>query len=130
MSSTDNTATATFRYDYDYHKKCTHCGKRGFDIENCAYKKAEDDEKVLLLSPCEQCHKMGHIKKRCPLIPDSPTTKTKKYNLYIHGGVYQGIRYYEEDYQGAAEYLQDQLNKKYALMTPEELKEHFEDIDD
>jgi hypothetical protein len=73
---------------------------------------------------------MGHIKKRCPLIPDSPTTKTKKYNLYIHGGVYQGIRYYEEDYQGAAEYLQDQLNKKYALMTPEELKEHFEDIDD
>jgi hypothetical protein len=130
MSSTDNTATATFRYDYDYHKKCTHCGKRGFDIENCAYKKAEDEEKVLLLSPCEQCYKMGHIKKRCPLIPDSPTTKTIKYNLYIHGGVYQGKRYYEEDYQGANEYLQDQLNKKYALMTPEELKEHFEDMDD
>ena len=130
MSSTDNKATATPSFQYDYYKKCTHCGRRGFDIENCAYKKAEDEEKVLLLSPCEQCQKTGHIKKRCPLVPDSPRTKSIKYELYITGGDYQGKHYYGEDYQGAAEYLQDQMNKKHALMTREELEAHMEEIAD
>jgi len=54
------------------------------------------------------------------LLPDSPRTKSRKYQEYTD----------KEDYQGAAEYLQDQLNKKYALMTPEELEAHFEDISD
>ena len=124
MSTTNNTfADNTFADNivrYDLHKRCTHCMRRGYLIENCAYKKEEDEEKILLLSPCEHCSTMGHIKRKCPLIPDSPRTKSRKYQEYTD----------KEDYQGAAEYLQDQLNKKYALMTPEELDAHFEDISD
>jgi len=77
---------------------------------------------------CEQCKECGHVKTKCPKTPDSPITKDRKYNLYIYGGVYEGKRYYGEDYQGGAEYLQDQLNKKYALMNPEEYKEHMEEV--
>ena len=54
------------------------------------------------------------------LLPDSPRTKSRKYQEYTD----------KEDYQGAAEYLQDQLNKKYALMSPEELEAHLEDMSD
>ena len=104
---------------YDINKKCTHCMRKGYSMENCLYKKEEDEEKQLMLSPCEQCFTMGHIKKRCPLIPDSPRTKSRKYQEYTD----------REDYHGASEYLQDQLNKKYALMTQEELEEHFEEVD-
>lgn len=96
----------------------------------CTYKKEEDKEKQLLLSSCDLCLKIGHIKKKCPLLPDSPRTKSIKYDLYISGGDYQGMHYYGEDYQGASEYLQDQLNKKYALMTAEELETHLDDIAD
>ena len=124
MSSTANTVnTANTVYtdtvQYDYYKRCTHCRRKGFEIENCAYKKEEEEEKVLLLSPCEQCHKMGHIKKKCDLIPDSPRTKYRKYQSFIA----------EEDYQGGAEYLQEQYNKKLVLMTPKEHDAHLEKLD-
>ena len=125
---TDNTTDTIVRFDL--HKKCTHCMRPGYLIENCAYKKAEDDEeKKLLLNSCQLCLTRDHDKKKCPLLPDSPCTKSRKYNLYIKGGDYQGKHYYGGDHQGGSEYLQEQLNKKYALMTPEEYKEHMENVE-
>ena len=110
MSTATNTDSASSGADaanisytfarYDINKKCTHCMRKGYSMENCLYKKEEDEEKQLMLSPCEQCFTMGHIKKRCPLIPDSPRTKSRKYQEYTD----------REDYHGASEYLQDQLN--------------------
>ena len=63
-------------------------------------------------------------------VPDSPRTQSIKYDLYINGGEYQGKKYYGGDYQGGAEYLSEQLNKKIELMTPEEYKKYKEDIRD
>jgi hypothetical protein len=62
--------------------------------------------------------------------PDSPTTKTRKYNLYIHGGIYQGKKHYGGDYQGGAEYLSDQINITNDLKTPEEYEKYKEEIRD
>jgi hypothetical protein len=63
-------------------------------------------------------------------VPDSPRTKVRKYDLYINGGEYQGKKYYGGDYQGGAEYLSEQLNKKIELMTPEEYEKYMEEIRD
>ena len=63
-------------------------------------------------------------------IPDSPRTKSRKYDLYIHGGIYQGKKYYGGNHQGGFEYLEDQLNKKIELMTPKEYEEYMEEIRD
>ena len=63
-------------------------------------------------------------------IPDSPRTKSRKYDLYIHGGIYQGKKHYGGDYQGGAEYLSEQINLKVDLMTPEEYEKYKEEIRD
>jgi len=78
---------------------------------------------------CQQCKKIGHEKSACPLTPDSPRTKSIKYNLYATGGFYQGKKYFKDDYQGQAEYLQDQIFKKEVSMTPEERQAHLEEIE-
>lgn len=49
------------------------------------------------------------------------------FGLYTTGGLHQGNRYYADDYQGLAEYLQEQLNKKHALMSTEEYRLYLDD---
>lgn len=75
----------------------------------------------------KECNK---DKIKCHLVPDSPRTKSIKYDLYINGGVYQGKKYYGGDHQGGAEYLSDQINLKVDLMTPEEYEKYKEEIRD
>lgn len=131
-TNTDETmANTVSRWAHDNTKTCDHCNHRGHSIENCykLYCEEQNAQQILNNTHCEQCKEHGHVKAMCHLIPDSPTTKTRKYNLYIHGGDYQGRHYYGGDFQGAAEYLQDEQNKKYALMTPKEYEEHLEKLD-
>lgn len=125
-------AATISKWTQDNTKICDHCNNKGHAIENCYKLECEKQEAQQILNDtqCEQCKEFGHAKATCPLIPDSPTTKTRKYNLYIHGGVYQGKKHYGGDHQGGAEYLSDQQNKKYALMTPEEYKEFMEEVAD
>jgi hypothetical protein len=79
----------------------------------------------------KECNKECNKDKiKCPLTPDSPRTKSIKYDLYIHGGVYQGKKYYGGDHQGGFDYLEAQLNKKIELMTPKEYEEYMEEIRD
>ena len=75
----------------------------------------------------KECNK---DKIKCHLVPDSPRTKSRKYDLYIHGGIYQGKIYYGGDHQGGAEYLSEQINLKIELMTPKENEEYMEEIRD
>lgn len=115
----------------DEIKTNTICRNTGCIIEN-SYKlecEKQEAQQILNDTQCEQCKEYGHTKANCPKTPDSPTTTTRKYNLYIHGGIYQGKRYYEDDFEGGVNYLQDQMDKKYALMTPEELKAKQEEIE-
>ena len=63
-------------------------------------------------------------------IPDSPRTQSIKYDLYIHGGIYQGKKHYGGDYHGGAEYLSEQINLKVDLMTPKEYEKYKEEISD
>ena len=90
---------------------------------------AVDDKTKVGENVCDHCKKVGHKKAACPLTPDSPRTKSIKYNLYDTGGFYQGKKYFKEDYQGQAEYLQDQIFKKEVSMTPEERQAHLEEIE-
>jgi hypothetical protein len=110
------------RWAHDCTKRCVHCSHQGHTIENCykLYCEEQNAQQILNDTLCEQCKEHGHVKAMCPNTPDSPTTMGRKYNLYIH----------DEDFQGATEYIQDELNKKCALMTPEEYKEYLERQDE
>jgi hypothetical protein len=124
MSST-NTAT-TSKWTQDNTKTCDHCNNKGHVIENCY--KLECEKQAA--QQCEQCKEYGHAKAKCPKTPDSPRTQSIKYDLYIHGGIYQGKKHYGGDYQGGAEYLSEQINLKVDLMTPEEYEKYKEEISD
>jgi hypothetical protein len=129
--SAKSIAETNRKWTRDNSKTCAHCKNQGHIIENC-YKldcETQNAQQILNDTQCEQCKEYGHIKTTCPRTPDSPRTKDIKYNLYIDGGYYQGVRYYEGDFQGGAEYLQDEINKKYALMTQEEYEEHLDEFD-
>ena len=79
----------------------------------------------------KECNKECNKDKiKCHLVPDSPRTKSIKYDLYIHGGIYQGKKYYGGDHQGGAEYLSEQINLKVDLMTPKEYEKYKEEISD
>lgn len=124
-------AATISKWTHDNTKTCDHCNNKGHIIENC-YKlecEKQDAQQILNDTQCEQCKEYGHVKTACPKIPDSPTTQTRKYNLYTHGGVYQGKKFYGGDFEGANDYLQEQLDKKHDLMTPEEYKDHLEEIE-
>ena len=124
-------AATISKWAHDNTKTCDHCNHQGHAIENCykLYCEEQEAQQILNDTQCEQCKEYGHAKATCPLIPDSPTTQTRKYNLYIHGGVYQGKKHYGGDFEGGSDYLQDQIKKKHDLMTPEEYKEHMEEIE-
>ena len=124
-------AATISKWTHDNTKTCDHCNNKGHIIENC-YKlecEKQDAQQILNDTQCEQCKEYGHVKTTCPKMPDSPTTQTRKYNLDIHGGVYQGKKHYGGDFEGANDYLQEQLDKKHDLMTPEEYKAHLEEIE-
>ena len=130
-SSAKSIAETIKKWTRDNTKTCDHCKNQGHIIENC-YKldcERQDAQQILNDTQCDHCKKHGHVKAKCPRTPDSPTTKEIKYNLYIDGGYYQGVKYYEGDFQGGVEYLQDELNKRYALMTQEEYEEHLDEFD-
>jgi hypothetical protein len=79
----------------------------------------------------KECSKeCSKVNTKCPKTPDSPRTHSRKYDLYINGGIYQGKKHYGGDYQGGAEYLSEQINLKVDLMTPEEYKKYKEEIRD
>lgn len=82
---------------------------------------------VSVADKTKACEKSESTRPLTP--PDSPRTKSIKYNLYATGGFYQGKKYFKDDYQGQAEYLQDQIFKKEVSMTPEERQAHLEEIE-
>jgi len=137
MTSTNNTdeimayrgtrnAGTISKWTQDNTKTCDHCNNKGHIIENCY--KLECEKQAM--QQCEQCKEYGHVKSKCPKTPDSPRTKSIKYDLYINGGIYQGKKHYGGDYQGGAEYLSEQINLKVDLMTPEEYEKYKEEVCD
>ena len=77
-----------------------------------------EKEYILKNTLCEQCKIRGHAKAKCPKIPDNPYIREIKYQKFMDN----------DDHHGYAEYVSEQINKQYALMTEEEYEAHMDDV--
>ena len=82
-----------------------------------------------IFKKCTNCNMAWHTRKTCPT-PDNEIIKNTIYNMYINGGYFEGKHYYGEDYQGGAEYLSDQMDKKNKLMTKQQYDKYIEERGD